>query len=181
MLLMLAIMNWRRWWCSKVFSTLEDSFENHTVTTHVTTFVSWCCRRRRHRCCCCCSVFISFRCCCRRLMLFFRLDFLCTGFFRALAPALSFCSSLSPFLQFVTLLFRFSGFCGFFFIVRYSFSSIRRELTYICYCVSFFSVPMLKIYISFQSTKISGVLHTRALHHQMMIVSMRFRSAVWAN
>lgn len=86
---------------------------------------------------------------------------------------------------FVALLFWFSGFCGFFFIVRYSFSSIRRELTYSCYCVYFFFfriVPVLKTYIPFQITKVFGVLYTRAPAYSftrlMMMVSMWF-SQYW--
>lgn len=61
-MLMLTIMNWlRRWWCSKVFSTLEDSFQNHTVATHTARafcflfhFISvhCCCGRRRRLSCC---------------------------------------------------------------------------------------------------------------------------------
>lgn len=69
LMLMLAIMNWlRRWWCSKVFSIVEDSFENHTVTTHAIRFF----------------FFFYYFILISLLLLSFG-QFLCTGFARALS------------------------------------------------------------------------------------------------
>lgn len=108
LMLMWAIMNWRRW-CSKVFST-------HSRLVWKPYGHNTRCSRR----------FISFHWALCAFFFFFLLLHLAPFFLLMYESDSDFFVPVSLARQhFVALVFRFSGFCGFFFIVWYSFSSIR--------------------------------------------------------
>lgn len=127
-MLMLAIMNWLRRWCSNVFSSTHLKTRLKTIRSQHTSVL---------------------------LLLLFGF-FSSLVFFDLLpqSPSLTPCSLLVLTIlctgfacsrSFMALLFWFSGFCGIFFLACHSFSSIRCELTYFCY----FSHFVLSFSISF--------------------------------